>query len=533
MGVAVSVRLPFVKRFALLAIPALLANLAVAAGTTVVSAGGSVDALNVRVLGGSLGNITTSPLTLSPTFAQATTDYVLRCHSGINAIQVTLSAASAGKIAVGKDRGSSVTINENLLENQALIISGPGRGGSNDSSASGQSGQSDWAHPSGGAQYWIRCLPSDFPQLSVKKPGSPDPGWYLTGNLNSVAGSGTYAMVLNNNGTPVWYRRSIRPGAANVTLLAKDEIAWNGLGVIQNGAFEVFDLETQSTHWLSVAGIGLDFHELQPLPNGNLILLSSPLRSDVDVTTLGGGSHGTILDCLLLEVAPGGQIVWQWRASDHISVRESTNGYPVQFGSITAYDAFHCNSIDVSPSSDSVLMSARHTDAVYKINKATGTIEWKLGGNSATVDNEKVLAITRDTQGAFHAQHDARFRLNNDISLFDDQTFHSGLAARAVEYHVDAAAGTATLVWSYAAPDGGNSAATGSFQRLSQGNDNVIGWGVKPGTLFSEVDGSGTLILDVGFPSGEVAYRVVKVPSKMLRLDLLRATAGLPPAPLP
>jgi hypothetical protein len=169
----------------------------------------------------------------------------------------------------------------------------------------------------------------------------------------------------------------------------------------------------------------------------------------------------------------------------------------------------------------------RETDAVYLINKATGTVVWKLGGTPFSREHPQILSIKGDLEGTFHAQHDARFQPNGDISLYDDQSWDPSLAARGVEYHIDTVSGTASLVWSYQAPDGHNSAATGSFRRLNGGTDNLVGWGIKANALFTEVDKAGRALLNVTFAN--ISYRVVKVPTSDLDHQLLRATAGLPP----
>ena len=474
-------------------------------------AGGSVDALTVPVTGAPLSSITSSPLPISPTFAPTTTDYVVRCESGINSIQLTLAGASGGSITIAGRRGGSVTVEESLMENQAVIISAP-----------------DYDATKPPIRYWIRCLPHDFPQLSVTKPGTVPAGWYLTGNVNSIAGSGAYAMVLDANGTPVWYRRSAGASAWNVTQLDDGTIAWKSDAGASTGAFEDYGLATQTTRWLEAPVPPTDLHELEPMQNGDLMILANPPRGAVDLTGLGLSSNATIFDCVIEEVDPNGQLVWQWRASDHLAVGESTHPLPYSAAGDVWYDPFHCNSIDTDPASGNVLLSARHTDAVYLIDKTTGMVIWKMGGNALSEAGSRILAVTGDPHGAFHAQHDARFQPNGDISLYDNQTWDPSLAARGVEYHVDTAVGTATLAWSYQSPDGHNSAATGSFRRLNGGNDNVIGWGWKVGTLFTEVDAAGSVLLNVTFPSGEIAYRVQKVGPSALNHDLLRATAGLP-----
>jgi hypothetical protein len=69
--------------------------------------------------------------------------------------------------------------------------------------------------------------------------------------------------------------------------------------------------------------------------------------------------------------------------------------------------------------------------------------------------------------------------------------------------------------------------AVGSFRRYDGGADNLVGWGLKPGSGFTEFDASRTPLLDVKFPNGELEYRVVKEPLSALDVNLLRRTAGL------
>jgi Arylsulfotransferase (ASST) len=487
-------------------------------------AGGGDDAVTVQVTGSPLSNVTSSPLSLAPVFDQTITDYVWRCQSGTNMLQLTLTAISGGAITVDGHTGPILTVQESLVENQAVIVSAP-----------------DPSHPNEPPiQYWIRCLPHDFPQLSAIKPGTPPPGWYLTGNVTPAGGFGTYAMVLDNNGTPVWYRKSASSGVFDVTLLSDGTIAWasgsGGFGTNPNAAFEDFNLETEATLWLKSPVSPMDFHELEEMPNGDLMILASPLKSNVDLTALGFSSSATIVDCVVQEVGPSGQLVWQWRASDHISTGESTHPMSTKVNGQSVYDIYHCNSIDTDIVSGDVLLSSRQTDSVYLIDETTSRIIWKMGGNSLNHDDAQILTISDDPVGGFHAQHDARFQPDGDISLYDDQTWDIGLAARGVEYHIDTDAGTATLVWSYASPDGHDAMATGSFRRLDGGNDNVIGWGVKANTLFTEVDADSNVMLNVAFPAGVFAYRVQKVATTAINHSLLRTTAGLRPAvppPLP
>ena len=102
-------------------------------------------------------------------------------HAGANVITLTLAAASGGSLQVGDQSGSPVSVPVTVGEGQAAVVKA-----------------------TAGADYWIRCLPHDFPTLQVSKPGNPPDGYYLTGNATGspTTGSGTYAMILDPHGTP-------------------------------------------------------------------------------------------------------------------------------------------------------------------------------------------------------------------------------------------------------------------------------------------------------------------------------------------
>ena len=78
-----------------------------------------------------------------------------------------------------------------------------------------------------------------------------------------------------------------------------------------------------------------------------------------------------------------GQLLWDWRSEDHISLAETGRWWPyvIKHGSTNGYyDLVHWNSIE--PHSNSVIASFRHLDAVYKIRQEHRSIAWKLGGTA-------------------------------------------------------------------------------------------------------------------------------------------------------
>ena len=82
-------------------------------------------------------------------------------------------------------------------------------------------------------------------------------------------------------------------------------------------------------------------------------------------------------------------------------------------------DAYHLNSVE--PDGDGYVLSFRHLDAVYRIDRETGDIDWKLGG----VHRAESLAVIDDPLSllsTFGGQHDARILPDGTLTVFDDGT---------------------------------------------------------------------------------------------------------------
>jgi hypothetical protein len=142
-------------------------------------------------------------------------------------------------------------------------------------------------------------------------------------------------------------------------------------------------------------------------------------------------------------------------------------------------------------------------------------------------DGAQILAIQNDPASTIFMQHDARFLPNGHISIFDNHSLAG--PARGVEYALDLANGTATLVAQFPSPIGQSSLAMGSFRRSGDGHS-VAGWGANGSSgdaaLLTEFDSAGNDVLDMSFGSGVVSYRAQKAPLAMFDRQLLRHTAG-------
>ena len=124
---------------------------------------------------------------------------------------------------------------------------------------------------------------------------------------------------------------------------------------------------------------------------------------------------------------------------------------------------------------DAILISLRHTDAVYKIDKATGDVIWKLGGTWTP----KSLTVTDDPQGAYPlgGQHDVRLQPDGTITIHDNDTNLPSPPQRVVRYEIDEATHTAKLVEQKTDPEApGSFYCCGSARRSADGSW-LISWG--------------------------------------------------------
>jgi hypothetical protein len=209
-----------------------------------------------------------------------------------------------------------------------------------------------------------------------------------------------------------------------------------------------------------------------------------------------------------LDVATG-RVLWSWRASEHVEVAESyqpigstaPSGSPGAPTGPLAYDYLHLNSVGLD-SDGNLLVSARHTCCVYKVERGTGRVLWRLGGRRGDF---------RFGAGArFWYQHDARRRADGTLSVFDNG---AGITAeepysRGLLLAVDEQAGTATLARALGQPQRLSAATQGSVRELP-GGATFVGWGVQP--WFTEFAADGAVVLAGHLPPDSSSYRAARV----------------------
>ena len=314
------------------------------------------------------------------------------------------------------------------------------------------------------------------------------------------------SLLLDRDGEPLWFKPSKPVVALNfraAVYRGKPALTWwegkteRGLG---EGTHVILDQSYREVARIPAGGgRPSDLHEFLLTSRGTA-LVTSWERAPMNLSSIGGPSNGVVVGGIVQELElPSGRVLFEWRSLDHVGVEESHSG----FNTKGAYDYFHINSIELDADGN-FLISARNTWAIYKIDRGSGNIIWRLGGKKSD------FAMGPGT--AFAWQHDARHHGASDqlVSLFDDGAAPQVQPqSKALVLALDTKQMRATLHRKYTHAPPVLSHALGSTQILPNGNV-LVGWGTAP--WLSEYTAGGALVFDAHLPHGGQNYRVLKMP---------------------
>ncbi|OLE35882.1 MAG: hypothetical protein AUG48_09420 [Actinobacteria bacterium 13_1_20CM_3_68_9] len=429
------------------------------------------------------GQVSFSEPSLSPSFAPGIEDYVVRCQNA--AVTVQGHATGGWQMAIGNHPFRSGDFSEKVPLGSGRAFAVTVR----------QGGPPSYL-------YHVRCLPNLFPTYSFTRYGPVSPKFFAV-----ARGALHYAMIFNSDGVPIWW---IRNPTWNARVLSNGNVLWYNP---QSFGFEIHRLDGSLIRLLRPVGHPADGHDVQFAANGDHLVGSKVTQSHVDTSAYGGSSDATVTNAELQQVSSGGQLVWDWKTQDHIALAETGRWWPraIELG----YDLVHWNSIQ-PVGSGSVIASFRHLDAIYKIDKSTGAIVWKLGGTS----RPESLAVVGDPFAyTFGGQHDARLLPDGTVTVFDNRT-DLGSAPRAVRFQINETTGTATLLQSISDPNVPFSQCCGSARRLANG-DWLIDWGSATNHPISGYKPNGQRTFTLTFPARS-SYRAEPVPAGAVSAQSLR-----------
>ena len=154
------------------------------------------------------------------------------------------------------------------------------------------------------------------------------------------------------------------------------------------------------------SNLGIQHHDIEPMDNGNILCLAWEYKTQEDALNKGMINHtGPLWSDIIVELKPIGydsaDIVWEWRAWDHIiqdiypdlnNYVENINDHPHKLNVNFGYsggdgpgppqensDFLHINSISYNKILDQIVFSSRKTNEIYIIDHSTTTEQASTG----------------------------------------------------------------------------------------------------------------------------------------------------------
>jgi len=248
-------------------------------------------------------------------------------------------------------------------------------------------------------------------------------------------------------------------------------------------------------------GYSMDLHEFTLTPQGTALVMAYD-RVTMDLTELGGPKGASVVGAVVQEIdVKTGLVLFEWHSIGSIGLDESKANLPAKAGG--EYDYMHLNSIDLTKDGDFIL-SARNTWGIYKVDRPTARVQWRLGGTKSD------FKMGEGTTTAW--QHHARVLPSGDLEIFDNGAsppVHK--ASRAIELKLDERGKTVKLVHAFTHPENVLAATQGSAEPLENG-DIFVGFGSQK--YFGEFDPKGKLVFGGELARGNDSYRAFRLPWK-------------------
>jgi Arylsulfotransferase (ASST) len=407
---------------------------------------------------------------LYPAFDTGETHYVSRCGRGAATIQA--EASDGVEVAAGSNppQTGAISIDPGVppgADFEIAVIDGDRR-----------------------RAYEVRCLPADFPAWRFEGLGETAPGLFVV-SFQASREERPWVIVFDQEGVPRWWysppTRALWAQILNDGTFSLARSFGDGYGLDPRMAHEIRSPAGELLRLVRTKGSIIDGHEFRELVDGN-VLVDTYVPETADLSRFGGPVRAAIVSAEIQELDPGGRALWRWNSRGHISLAETGRWWRNVLSNPRrrlqgreAFDPVHINAIEPR-GSDEVVISTRHTDAVYGIRRATGEIVWKLGG-SKTADSLRILGDP--AQKLLGGQHDVRLAEDGSLSIYDNGKDRPR-RPRVVFYRLEPEQGRARYLGQLNDSEVEASHCCGSARELPNGGW-LVSWGDNPlVTAFNE-----------------------------------------------
>jgi len=305
-------------------------------------------------------------------------------------------------------------------------------------------------------------LPNDLPRMSAEilSPDNATEG-YLVTSLISVDNTSFVQAIFDRDGDYVWFHEVGDPCA----IVARARLSRDGtsmLYLLQTERHSSCSAEEPTNY---IVRVSLDGRELESIPAGHAHHDFTELPDGtiavpvVDIQEIDGE---LIAGETIVEIKPDGSPETVWSSWDTYDPELPAEFVECEWG--------HANSIQYEEAEDAYYLGLALMSSIWKIERATGEVIWKLGSDP---DSSSFSPADEDTRW-FKRQHGIDLT-ESGIMVFDNEGTEF---SRAVEYELDEDAMQAKQIWEHASEEQFYTYALGDVQRLPSGST-LITWSVN------------------------------------------------------
>lgn len=219
-----------------------------------------------------------------------------------------------------------------------------------------------------------------------------------------------YLYIMNSEGSLVWYKQipmtikvsTFTKDATFLTILSEDTMRFaSGRKIAE------VDLFGQLLYHFDSDEKGIDrvfHHEIDFDEDGNIMTLINDKRI-VDLSEIGGNKSDTIKGDGILIFNKKDEVIWEWSVFDVMNPAEYSNILNEKD------DWLHANAL-CQDSVGNYIVSFRNNSQIWKVDKETGEIIWKLGGDDGDFELPDSLK--------FYGQHNVQINKNGHLVLLDN-----------------------------------------------------------------------------------------------------------------
>ncbi len=256
-------------------------------------------------------------------------------------------------------------------------------------------------------------------------------------------------------------------------------------------------------------------HDFVELPDGTIGWLDYPefdaYSNCTSGTSLPDPSQDVALDRIFESPFGGSQVEIYDMWTDYPRTLDCSIDDEEFLKNQNAFDLVHSNSIAYRASDDAYFHMSRWQDGFHKVDRATGSFVWQLGGEH----NDFTPAAGQDAAELFNHSHMSEI-WDDGLLIFNNNDFGPNYPAskgpsKIQEYHLDETAMTWEVTWSWES-DKGFESLLGDARRMPvAGCDNLL-ISLSQSGIIRELTRDGQFPWAIGAPLGNVTSRVHFIP---------------------